>query len=116
MSGGFRLRLKEGNSHYSPSFLKESCFFQLQCVNDGLVILVIYISDSASDVTTEDNYIMYKSKGRWSCEIFFISLSIHGFHELKPCINVSSNGDICVCFSKIRKTMRQTQEQFLICC
>ena len=34
----------------------------------GLIILVVFISNGASNVTTEDRYIMYKSKGRWSSE------------------------------------------------
>ena len=33
------------------------------------------------------------------CEIFNISLSIRGFHELKPRIHTSSTGDRSVCFS-----------------
>ena len=81
----------------------------------GLVILVVFISNSTSNVTREDRYRWYKFRGRWSCEFFF-SLSIRGFYELNLCIHVSSNGDSCVFFSLIRKTVRKTQKQFLICC
>ena len=33
------------------------------------------------------------------CEIFSVSLSIHGFSELKPFIHASSSGDSRVFFS-----------------
>ena len=81
----------------------------------GLVILVVFISNSASNVTTEDRYRIYKSRRIWSCETFNISLSIHGFYELKLHIYASYVGDNCVCFSLIRKKMNQTQDRFLIC-
>ena len=76
----------------------------------GLVILVLFISNSASNVTTEERYIIYKSRRRWSCEIFIISLSIHGFSELKPCIHASSFGDRSVCFS-VKENSEMAQEQ-----
>ena len=82
----------------------------------GLGILVVFISNTTSNVTREDRYKMCKSKRIWSFEIFSISLSLHGFHELKLRIHVSSNDESCVCFSLIRKIVRQTQEQLLICC
>ena len=82
----------------------------------GLVNLVVFISNNSFDVTIEDRYRLYKSRGRWSCEIFSFSLSIHGFHTINFCIHVSSVGYSCICFSLIRKTVRQTQENFLICC
>ena len=70
----------------------------------GLVILVVFISNSASNVTTEGRYRMYKSRRKWSCEIFSISLFIRGFHQLKPRIHASSVGDRSVCFSDKKNT------------
>ena len=66
----------------------------------GLVILVVFISNSASNVTTEDRYRMYKSRRKWSCEIFRISIFIRGLHEIKPRIHASSVGYKSVCFSE----------------
>ena len=77
----------------------------------GLVILVVFISNSPSNVTTEDRYRMYKSRRKWSCEIFSISLFIREFHELKLRIHASSNGDRRVCFSvKENSEMAQGQD------
>ena len=76
----------------------------------GLVILVVFISNSASNVTTEDKYKMYKSRRKWSCEIFSISLFIHRFHELKPHIHAISVGDRSVCFSN-KKNSESAQGQ-----
>ena len=53
---------------------------------------------------------MYKSRRIWSFEIFNISLSIRGSHELNPCIHASSVGDIFVFFSD-KKNNQTTPEQ-----
>ena len=78
----------------------------------GLVILVMFISDSASNVTTEDKYRIYESKRRWCCETFSTSLSIRGFNELKSRMHASSSGDSSVLFSnRKRSETAQGQEQ-----
>ena len=84
--------------------------FNLQCVKYGLVNLLVYISDNTSDVETEDKSIMYESKRRWFCEIFNISLSIRGFHEIKPRMHASFVGDSSICFSD-KKSSETAQEQ-----
>ena len=55
-------------------------------------------------------YRMYKSRRRWSCENLCISLFIRGFHELKPRIHASSNGDRRVWFS-VKENSEMAQEQ-----
>ena len=82
----------------------------------GLVILVVFISNSASNVTTEDRYRMYKSRRKWSCEIFSISLFICGFHELMSRIHASFVGYKSVCFSdkKNSKTDSRTISDMLL--
>ena len=44
------------------------------------------------------------------CSIFNTSLSIRRFHELKPRIHVSSNGDISVC-SSVKENSEMVQER-----
>ena len=75
----------------------------------GLVILVMFISDSASDVkkigTSGTN-----SGGDEVVEIFSVSLSIRGFCEQKLCIHASSFGDRSVCFF-VKENSESAQEQ-----
>ena len=76
----------------------------------GLVILVMVIPNSASDVKktgTGDT----SSGGDEGMKFFSISIFIHGFHELKPHIHASSVGDRSVCFSdKKNSELAQGQE------
>ena len=58
----------------------------------GLVILVMFISDNASDVKKTGTG-GTNSGGDEVVEIFSVSLSIRGFSELKPHIYASSAGD-----------------------
>ena len=58
----------------------------------GLVILVMFISDSESDVKKTGTG-GTNSGGDEVVEIFSVSLSIRGFSELKPCIHTSSAED-----------------------
>ena len=64
----------------------------------GLVILGMFISDSASDVKNTGTSGI-SSRGDEVVIFFRISLSIRGFRELKPCRHVSSTGDRSVCLS-----------------
>ena len=63
-----------------------------------LVILVVFISGSASDMkktgTGGTNL-----GGDEVVEILFVSLSMHGFSEQKTCIHASSFAERSVCFS-----------------
>ena len=45
----------------------------------GLVILVVFISNSASNVTTEDRYRMYKSRRRRSVKFSVFHIPYAGF-------------------------------------
>ena len=73
--------------------------------HDCLVILVMFISDRASDVkkigTGGTNLGEMKE-----CEVFNVSLSICGFCELKLHIHASSSGDsrVCIYDKKISMT------------
>ena len=48
------------------------------------------------------------------CEIFSISLSIHGFNELKSCIHASSSGhrSVCIYDKKISMTAQEQEHKF----
>ena len=48
------------------------------------------------------------------CEVFNVSLSIHGFGELKPCIHASYSGDSRVCTNdkKICMTAEDQEHRF----
>ena len=77
----------------------------------GLVILVMFIFNSASDVQKTCTSGI-SSGGDGVVKFFCISLSIRRFHELKPCIHASSVGDRSVCFSdKKNSESAQGQEQ-----
>ena len=69
----------------------------------GLVILVMFISDSASDVKKTGTGGI-SSRGDEGVKFFCISLSIRRFCELKLHIHASSFGDISICFSVKEKS------------
>ena len=76
----------------------------------GLVIMVMFISDSASDVKkTGTGGIISGGDGAMKFSVFHFPYV--GFHELKLRINASSFGDRSVCFSvKENSESAQVQE------
>ena len=75
----------------------------------GLVILVMFISDSAFDVKKTGTG--GKNSGEDEVvEIFSVSLSIRGFREQKPHIHASSAGDRSICFS-IKENSKTAKDQ-----
>ena len=79
----------------------------------GLVILVMFIADSASDVkktSTGDTNL----GGDEVVEIFSVSLSIRGFSELKPHIHASSSrhNRVCIYDNKIGMTAKDQEQRF----
>lgn len=79
----------------------------------GLVILVMFISDSAFDVK-KTGIGGTNLGGDEVVEIFSVSLSICRFSEQKPHIHASYAGDSCVCFSdkKNSKIAKDQEHRF----
>ena len=57
---------------------------------------------------------MVQIQGEKECEIFSISLSIHGFNEVKSCIHASYSGDnrVCIYDKKISMTAQEQEHRF----